>query len=597
MSFDNTDLPPWGACDWPPKAASSQRSSLTGNAATVDTTVQRRGSRVSIKRVSNANALKDDAKLEALGKEQELYRGYSPLAAFSFCFTCVSIVPSLAQGLVTAIANGGPALTIWMWFAGGVCSMLSGLALAEMASVWPVSGSVYYWSGMLAPPRWAPVCAYFTGYCNWFGCVSGGAAFAVGFSTSFAYIIKAATEDFDVATANFNLAPGANLTETASFEMSSGASVLISVGVQTVWTGLNFLRSDALAPLNTCGAFIQIVGTFVFMIVLLACTNKFSTKEIVFGKTFDCSDFDMMHSWGKEGCAHAESSVLAPLTAIIGLQSVVYAFVGYDGGCQIAEETQDAESAAPSGVIGTVVVCFVTGTMFLLTFLFATPDITQFAALDQDPFFYTVFLNVGNAGTVVMMIILNLMFLFAGLGNCTASARSTWAMSRDGAFPFHSSFEKISPTTFVPQNALIMLFFVQGLLLCLPLVNEVAMSSITATCALSCMLSYTVPIILRLTSARKTFKAKKFSLGCLSIPIGIVVAVYQSAACVILLFPTQYPVTISNMNWTFVVMGTVLLVALVYWFAVARGTYQGPKKREESNDDARTLELGPLSGT
>jgi hypothetical protein len=50
-------------------------------------------------------------------------------------------------------------------------------------AVYPSAGSVYYWTGNLASPDWAPVMAYYVGFFNLLGNAFSGAALAGGLAT------------------------------------------------------------------------------------------------------------------------------------------------------------------------------------------------------------------------------------------------------------------------------------------------------------------------------------------------------------------------------------------------------------------------------
>lgn len=507
---------------------------------------------------SHSTCAEDEEQLAGLGYDQELYRGFSPLAAFSFCFTCVSVIPSLSQGLINAIAIGGPAETIWAWLVGSFFSILTGLAMAELASAYPHAGSVYYWTGQLAPAGISNKVAYITGWCNWFGNAAGDAAFAAGFATAVNYCVQIKNQDSG---------------------LSVGATVVIAIAIHFVWSVLNLLRTDIQGKLNNIGAFIQIFGTFAIIIVLLATAKEYAPAKFVFTQGYDCTGYGVAAAdISESGC----TTTVAGYTIVLGLQSVVYAFVGYDGGSQIAEETQDASRAAAYGVIGTVVCCFVVGTVYLLAFLFATPDITAFVANGEDPFIGTFVATAGQGGGLGMMILLVFMFFFAGLGATGATVRITFALARDGALPFHRLLEQVWDVSFVPRNSVICIFFIESLLLLLPLVNETALTSITSTCCFAYTISYVIPMILRCTSGRTIFKPDKFSLGAFSIPCHFVAALFQTFSCAVLLFPTKYPVDQTNMNWTCVVMSCLVVCALIFWVIEGRHGYEGPKRQETS---------------
>ena len=54
--------------------------------------------------------------------------------------------------------------------------------MAEICSTYPSAGSVYHWSGMMAPAATAPLASYITGWFNFLGNAAGDASFAYGFA-------------------------------------------------------------------------------------------------------------------------------------------------------------------------------------------------------------------------------------------------------------------------------------------------------------------------------------------------------------------------------------------------------------------------------
>jgi len=166
----------------------------------------------------------DRRQLRAMGYRQELYRGFSGLMAFAFCFTAVSIIPSISLGLATGAYVGGPAVITWTWIVGGAFSIIAGCSLVEIASVYPSAGSVYHWSGQLGPPGPASrIASYTCGWLNLLGNAAGDAAFSSGFATVVAYAVSMADPEK---------------------ELTVGAQVGISIAVLASWSLLDFTRSD-----------------------------------------------------------------------------------------------------------------------------------------------------------------------------------------------------------------------------------------------------------------------------------------------------------------------------------------------------------------
>jgi amino acid transporter len=54
-----------------------------------------------------------------------------------------------------------------------VYTVIIGSCLAEICSVYPNAGSVYYWAGMLASEKRAGLAAFITGYFNLLGNAAG----------------------------------------------------------------------------------------------------------------------------------------------------------------------------------------------------------------------------------------------------------------------------------------------------------------------------------------------------------------------------------------------------------------------------------------
>lgn len=87
----------------------------------------------------------DERILHEMGYTQELYRGFSSLMSFTFSFTAVNVFASISIGFSYTLSTGGSGVAIWSWIIGSIFTILIGLSLAEICSVYPTSGSVYHW--------------------------------------------------------------------------------------------------------------------------------------------------------------------------------------------------------------------------------------------------------------------------------------------------------------------------------------------------------------------------------------------------------------------------------------------------------------------
>jgi amino acid transporter len=128
--------------------------------------------------------------LREMGYTQELYRGFSPLMSFAFCFTAVNVFASISLSFTYTLTTGGSGVAAWSWIIGSIFTILIGLSLAEICSVYPSAGSVYHWyeknyilhqlkilffirAGQLVSPKRAPLASFICGWFNFIGNVAG----------------------------------------------------------------------------------------------------------------------------------------------------------------------------------------------------------------------------------------------------------------------------------------------------------------------------------------------------------------------------------------------------------------------------------------
>ena len=86
---------------------------------------------------------------------------------------------------------------------------------------------------------------------------------------------------------------------------------------------------------------------------------------------------------------------------------------------------------------------------------------------------------------------------------------------------------------------------------------------------------------MRVTTGRKTFKANKFSLGRYSEVVGWVGGSWLLVSSVILFFPSGAPVDEESMNYAVVVVVGALVIAGIWWVAVARHNFVGPPRTDD----------------
>lgn len=165
-----------------------------------------------------------------------------------------------------------------------------------------------------------------------------------------------------------------------------------------------------------------------------------------------------------------------------------------------------------------------------------------------------------------------------------AASRVTYAYGRDSVFPFsYSRFgpARVNSRTKTPVNAVVLNTIVGILLNLLIFAGPLAIGSIFSIGAIGAYVAFTVPVTLRTFVVGNRFKPGPWNLGRYSKASGIVATAFTVLMAPILCFPTVKgkDLNAQSMNWTVVVYGGPMALAMIWWFAGARKWFKGPKVR------------------
>lgn len=108
----------------------------------------------------------DNAKLAELGYKAEFRREFSLLETVAFAFSIMGVIASVTSTLSFGLINGGHVGMVFGWLIPSLFVMFVALSMAEMASSMPTSAGLYYFSAKLAPPKYAPLASWITGWAN-----------------------------------------------------------------------------------------------------------------------------------------------------------------------------------------------------------------------------------------------------------------------------------------------------------------------------------------------------------------------------------------------------------------------------------------------
>lgn len=128
------------------------------------------------------------------------------------------------------------------------------------------------------------------------------------------------------------------------------------------------------------------------------------------------------------------------------------------------------------------------------------------------------------------------------------------------------------------------------------MINSTAYEAIVSVNTIGSQLSYLVPIVLRITVARKTFQPGMllairneslqsahifyllgpWNLGRFSTIVGVISSCWLIFTCCLFICPTEAPITPDNMNYAIVPFAFIMIFSGGYFALFARKWFTGP---------------------
>jgi urea carboxylase system permease len=442
-------------------------------------------------------AERDDAHLRSLGIKPELRRTLGFLSNFAIAFSFISVSTGSFGNFGVGIGLGGPAF-FWSWPLVVVGQLLVALVFAELASHFPVAGSIYQWSKRLS----SRTLGWFTGWFYFWAQVVTVSAVAV----IVGYVI-----------AGFN-GGGQEFLDSPSPLGFANMHTFIALTTLVITTLINAFGVRLLSILNNIGVATEILGMLVFALVLLFFANHQPVSVI----------FDFA---GAEGATNGNTIAAFAL----GLYMSIFILYGFDTAGTFGEETIDASRQAPRGVISSVLISGVVGVVFFLAVILAIPSVPDTVAEGLAGGFPIATIITQNLNSEIAAGItfgeIYLLVILASVFVCTlaiqgAATRMMFSMSRDRRLPLGGVWGKVNQTFKTPANAAIAV----GVLAALPiLVTGPFGGFVLSICATGLIyLSYFLCNIGVLNARRNGWPHVPawFTLGRWGMPVNILALVY-----------------------------------------------------------------------
>ncbi|KAJ6517505.1 amino acid transporter [Mycena vitilis] len=448
-------------------------------------------------------AEESDQRLLELGYKPEFRREMSLFGVLGISFCAIGILTGMSSAFQTGLFSGGPVGLFWAGMYTGVHSIVSifmlliALSLAEICSAYPTMGGLYFWVCKMKPD--VPFLGFGTGWLYTIAMVFTGTSGNLSVALYLASLAEVGT--------------GRILTRVEIAAIAWGVNIASGI--------MNTIGTKGIGRMSSFNVWWTLGGTFVL-----------NSASFVF------TDLENFTGWENKG-----------FVVLLGFLQAVYTLEG----CETAAQAVRAEWLAPIAVVGSIVGSWLIGLAYMLALLFSIQSVPSvqgtvyaipIAQLYRDA--------VGERLTLMCITVIMLAQFMAAVTAFTASSRLFYALARDNAFPFKSRFMALNRFQ-APYWGVWLSVFVGCVISCAYIGSAIAFNAILSSAAISVMLGYLQPIIIRVFWPAALATRGPFHLGRYS-----------------------WAINFASFAVPVVAVGGVMLLVLLMWLFWGRTRFTGP---------------------
>ncbi|PQE24746.1 gaba permease protein [Rutstroemia sp. NJR-2017a WRK4] len=481
-----------------------------------------------------------DAALATMGYTSELPRSLSMMSILGLSFAIMAVPFGLSTTFAYSLTDGQSVTVLYGWIFVSLISLSIAASLAEICSVYPTSGGVYYWSAMLSTRKYAPVVSWITGWLT----LVGNWTVTLSINFSGAQLILSSITIFN-----------------EDFVASQWQTVLMFWAVMAIAFSVNVFGAKYLDLINKICIYWTSASVIIIIVTLLVMCDDRRNVEFVFAH-FDASASGWPSGWAW----------------FVGLLQAAYTLTGYGMVAAMCEEVQNPEREVPKAMVLSVFAAGVTGVLYLIPLLFVLPDVAAVLSVaNGQPIGYIFKTVTGSAagGFGLLFLILGILF-FAGVGALTAASRCTYAFARDGAIPGSRLWSRVNHKFDIPLWGLVLSTAVDCILGCIYFGSTSAFNAFTGVATICLSVSYGIPILVNLIRGRQAVRHASFSLGRFGFFINAITVVWIALAVILFCMPTAIPVTPVSMNYASVVFVFFAAISVIWYIIRGRKEFSGP---------------------
>ncbi len=484
-----------------------------------------------------ARQLSEDVQsLKKLGYAQELRRRLGTFSNYAISLSVICILSGGITSFHLALSGAGAASVTLGWPLVALFSLIVAMTMGQVASAFPTAGGLYHWSSILGGRG----CGWFTAWFNLAGLVTVLAAINVG-------------------TCRFALQ---TLGPWLGYDRS-GASAETAFLVQL---GLVVLITASQAAFNHAGiratTWITDISGYLIVVVAAALTIGL----LWYSPSHDISRWIRFDNFSGEAGANVwpRSESLVWLFAL-GFLLPAYTITGFDASAHASEETLSAPLSVPRGIVRSVAVSGVAGTIMLAAIVLAAPSIPEAAAKGDAAVTWIIESVLPQGLTRILYVGIVAAQYACGLATVTSASRMAYAFARDGGLPASGWLKEVNLHTRTPAHAIWAVSFAAIVFTLYTPVYE----TITAVCTIFLYISYIIPTGLGAWAYKRSWKRMgPWTLGAWYRPL----AFLGACGCLALLVISVQPPN-EKALW---ILGGFTLVLTAFWIGGVRSRFPGP---------------------
>ncbi len=500
----------------------------------------------------------DVKNLHSMGYAQELSRRMGLFQNFAISFSIICILAGGITAFPLSLSGAGGASLGIGWPLACAFALLVACSLGQIASAYPTAGGIYHWASMLGNKGYGWMAAWL----NLLGLMFVVSSVNFGVFLLFRDLFLADALGMDVTS----------WTSAGAFDQGWWTQTIFITVVTVAQAMINHFGIKLTTVLTDMAGYIIFAGSVLLIVALLANASSFEISRLFTFKDYTGD------AGGGVWTPPAGDRWLASFLPFVGvafylaLLQGVYTITGFDASGHTSEETRNAATEVPKGMIHSVFWSGVFGYVMVCAFVLVLPSVDEGAAKGWGSFAFVIdqIHPVWLKDLLIVVIVVsNFLCALAGLTSCS---RMLYAFSRDGGIPGASGWlRKVSRTHRVPANSI----WAAAILSVIATLYGDAFVVLSTGCAVFLYVSYVMPIAAGFLQEGKTWTKKgPFNLGGAS----KLVAGMAIIGCVLLIVVGVQP---PNEKVGYLLFWGVVVLTVIWW-VVERNRFEGPPLTPEA---------------